>query len=245
MVRIVEQLLNAACVAELALASTDKVLDVGCGDGALTALIAARAAAVLAIDRSSSAEIVARAAAAGFEFRRGEATALPLHPGERGRFDVAHARFVLESQRDALPVVCSMVDAVRPGGRVVLADDDHAALSLWPPVPEFERVWRRYATAFDEAGNDARAGAKLVQLLGDAGARPRKARSLSFGCCAGEPEFPAAIARLGEVVASVGLEAGVVRAGTTALREFAARRDATIWYVLRWAEATVTAARPA
>ena len=37
--------------------------------------------------------------------------------------------------RDPLAVVRQMVRAVKPGGRVVLADDDHDLLRLWPEPP--------------------------------------------------------------------------------------------------------------
>jgi 2-polyprenyl-3-methyl-5-hydroxy-6-metoxy-1,4-benzoquinol methylase len=47
-----------------------------------------------------------------------------------GHFDVAHARFLLEHVPDPLVIVRTMVRAVRPGGRVILADDDYEGLRL-------------------------------------------------------------------------------------------------------------------
>ena len=71
------------------------------------------------------------------DLRSGDALALPLRTEEWGDFDVAHARFVLEHVRDPLGVVRSMVRAVKFGGRIVLEDDDHEVIRLWPEPPGF------------------------------------------------------------------------------------------------------------
>ena len=62
----------------------------------------------------------------------GEVLAPLLTDNELGQFDVAHARFVLEHLPDPLLLVRNMAGAVRPGGRVILSDDDYDGLRLWP-----------------------------------------------------------------------------------------------------------------
>ena len=54
---------------------------------------------------------------------------------KRGSFDVAYARLILEHVFDPLAVVKEMVKAVRPGGRVIVADDDHDMMPFWPEPP--------------------------------------------------------------------------------------------------------------
>jgi len=93
---------------------------------------------VVGIERSAEqiAEARRQAVAAGEEdladSRQGDVFAMLLRDDEWGRFDVAHARFLLEHVPDPLTVVRSMVRTVRVGGRVVLEDDDHEVIRLWP-----------------------------------------------------------------------------------------------------------------
>src|SRR5205807_73415 len=132
-------LLNASSLAALAPARGERTLDVGCGLGQLALAIAARTGArTLGIDRSEEQLAQARrlSPAAGgqalIEFRAGDALALPLAADEWGAFDVAHARFLLEHVSEPAAVVAQLARAVRSGGRVVLEDDDHERLVLWP-----------------------------------------------------------------------------------------------------------------
>ncbi len=104
----------------------ERLLDIGCGTGSLAVAAARSGVEVVAVDRSASMLAVARdkAAAAGVsvDFREGDAAFPPLGTE---RFDVATATFVLgELSRDlAALAVRRMAEALRPGGRVVLADE--------------------------------------------------------------------------------------------------------------------------
>lgn len=140
-------LLNAACLRELAPPPGARVLDVGSGLGQFSRAVAravGETGRVVGIERDPAQLARARdfAAAAGemalVDFRAGDATALPLRDDEWGAFDLVHTRFVLEHVRDPIAVVQQMARAVRPGGRVVLADDDHEILRLFPELPGFD-----------------------------------------------------------------------------------------------------------
>ena len=134
------ELLNDGSLRELALKGGERILDLGCGTGQLTRRMGAAAGAsghVLGIDRSPEQLHQARRQsidAEHIEYRVGDVTALELAEHEWGSFDVAHTRFLLEHLPDPLSVVRTMVRAVKPGGRIVIEDEDHAILRFWPTV---------------------------------------------------------------------------------------------------------------
>lgn len=112
---------NARFVADLARPVVDllnprpgeEILDLGCGDGALSLTIAARGAIVTGIDPSPS--LVTAAHTAGLVAVRGDALALPFI----NCFDAVFSNAVLHwiSKPDA--VIDSVAKALRPGGRFV------------------------------------------------------------------------------------------------------------------------------
>jgi len=78
---------------------------------------------------------------------------------------------------------------VRPGGRIILADDDHDVLRLWPEPPGLNDLWRAYIRSYERIGNDPFIGRRLVSLLVQAGARPQRNDWIFFGGCAGDDHF--------------------------------------------------------
>jgi len=250
---LLNRLVNDESLRAIGLAGGERILDVGCGLGQFSrglAEAAGPAGKVIAIDRSPEQLAEARRAAAGggpwLEFRRGDALELPLAAGEWGTFDLAHARFLLEHVTDAAGVVRSMVRAVRPGGRIVLEDDDHDLLRLDPEPPEVAAAWRAYLLSYERRGKDPFVGRRLPGLLHRAGARPRAIRSLPFGACVGQPEFDALVDNLAAIlqgaraeVVSLGLsdDAALDRA-LDSLRAWRSRPDVALWYSRCWAEGT-------
>jgi SAM-dependent methyltransferase len=250
---LLNDLLNARSLGELNLGGGERVLDVGSGLGQLTRAMARAAgpnARIVGVERSGEqiAEARRRAALDGeehlVEFRQGDAYNFPLRDDEWATFDVAHTRFLLEHVKDPLAVVRLMVKAVRPGGRIVLEDDDHEIMRLWPEPDGFARLWRAYIETYERLGNDANVGRRLVALLHDAGAAPVRNTWVFFGSCAGERHFAGYVENLVGVVA--GAREQVVGAGLPGadefdgaidnLREWGRRTDAAIWYAMAWAE---------
>ncbi len=245
------ELLNDACLAELSLKGGEKILDVGSGLGQFTrAMARAGKTRVLGIERDAAQIEEARrqARAAGeenlAEFRQGDAVELPLSTGEWGAFDVAHARFLLEHVPDPQAIVRAMARAVRPGGRVALADDDHEILRLWPKPAAGEAAWAAYKQSYSALGNDPYVGRRLVELLHGAGLKPVRNRWIWFGSCAGEASFEAKLQNLiriiagaREVILSHGLlgEADL-EAGLRELEAWGSRPDAAMWFAFNWAE---------
>jgi len=179
------------------------------------------------------------------DFRAGDAADPPLTAAEWGSFDLAHARFLLEHVRSPQAVVDVMARAVRSGGRVVIEDDDHEKLRLWPEPPGFESVWRAYMRTYDRLGNDPHVGRRLVQLLHVAGLRHTRIAMPLLGACAGQPEFPAYVANLtaifdgarDAILATGGVDAEAFDQTQAALRLWGRRGDAVFWYTVSWAEA--------
>jgi SAM-dependent methyltransferase len=251
-------LVNTRCLECLALAGGERVLDVGSGLGQFTRRMAAVAGTrALGIEASETQLAEARrlAAEAGdeapVEFRSGDAAAPPLEPDEWGGFDVVHARFVLEHVTDPLAVVRAMTRAARPGGRIVLADDDHDVLRLWPEPAGIEAVWRAYIHTYERGGRDPYVGRKLVQLLHAAGAEPRRNTWIWFGACSGDPHFGPLVRNLLEILA--GARAAILATGhvddaafeaaVAATWHWAERSDAALWFAIAWAEGVRPAGR--
>lgn len=248
------ELINPRAMRALALEPGDKVLDVGSGLGLLTWEMAAAVGhdgRVLGIerDRTQLAAALQRSVegsdfAAAVEFRRGDAAKLPLRPGEWASFDVAHCRFVLEHVPEPERVVEAMAEAVRPGGRVILEDDDHDLLRLWPPVPGVESLWLAYVHAYRRRGNDPFVGRRLVSLLHEAGLETGRCAMPRFGTCAGDDHFPLYVDNLRAIFAgahgAIQGEGGVSEVefghALSALDAWAKRPDAALWYVTFWAE---------
>lgn len=231
----------------------ERILDVGSGLGQLTrrlADVSGPDGLVLGIERSPVQLEAARRIrmdedAAPLEFRAGDAADLPLSVDEWGSFDVAHARFVLEHLADPVGAVRQMVRAVRPGGRIVLEDDDHDVLRLAPEPAQVLALWRAYIRAYEGMGLDPFVGRRLVGLLHEAGAEPVRNHWLFFGSCAGSATLQPMAANFAGVLDGargriVGGEDGWTdELVDAALAEFAAwarRPDATLWYGTCWAE---------
>ena len=102
-----------------------RVLDVGCGPGALTAELVARtgAANVAAVDPSAPFVEAARARYPGVDVRQATAEQLPF---EDDAFDAALAQLVVHFMTDPVRGIAEMARVVRPGGVVAACVWDHA-----------------------------------------------------------------------------------------------------------------------
>lgn len=250
---LMNRLINEGSMRELAIEPGTKIIDVGCGLGQLArsmARAAGPAERLVGIDSAHEQLTEARRMAAEsgegdlVDFRAGSATDLPLEAEEWGTFDLAHARFVLEHVTDPLVVVRQMVRAVRPGGRIALADDDHSIFRLSPELPGFSELLHAYIRAYDRNGTDPNIGRRLVSILHQAGAKPSRNTWMFYGSCSGAPhfaDFTENIIRVLEGARDRVVDAELfderyfsdVIAG---MREWASLPDAAMWYAICYAE---------
>jgi trans-aconitate methyltransferase len=91
----------------------ERVLDLGCGDGALTETLATLGCTVVGVD--ASPEQVAAARRRGLDARVADARALPF----AGEFDAVFSNAVLHWIREADAVIAGVHRALKPGGRFV------------------------------------------------------------------------------------------------------------------------------
>lgn len=104
-----------------------RVLDAGCGSGAVTQVMAdviGPGGSAIGFDGSADRLVAASERSRGLpaEFCRGSLDSLPF----REAFDLVWSRFVLEYLSDPQPALEQLYGAVRPGGKLVVGDvDDH------------------------------------------------------------------------------------------------------------------------
>ena len=147
--------------------SGQRVLDVGCGPGSLTAELVARlgAASVSAVDPSEPFVAAARVRHPGVDVRSAQAEALPFPDG---LFDAALAQLVVHFMADPVAGLREMVRVTRPGGIVVACVWDYAGLR--DPLGPFWEAAR--ALQPDVTDESALAGARrghLAELFAAAG----------------------------------------------------------------------------
>jgi SAM-dependent methyltransferase len=166
-------------VAALPLAGSKRILEVGCGTGALTREIARQwpdAVEVVGLDLSGSHVNFATAASAGASITT---TRFVQGDGRRpaaefiGRFDVVLARYVLMyamADGSAVDLLSGMIRCLRPGGILLLieADINFGSHMNPPPVEPLASIMRDVVRYYRERGGiEWRAGIRLYELLSE------------------------------------------------------------------------------
>ena len=254
---LLNTLLNKRCLNQLNLKGGEKILDFGSGLGQFSrAMAKASGQKVIGIERDeqqlTSAKQYAKQAGENnlVEFRQGDVFNPPLEKNEWGTFDVVHTRFLLEHLRDPRLVVDKMLEALRPGGRIVLMDDDHATFQCTPAPLGYQTIWEAYCRSYERLGNDPYIGRRLVSMLHRAGAAEIQNRLVFFGGCAGNPDFDAYVTNvigILEGAKALMLKEALIDERTfngciRELEKWGRFPDAALWYGACWAEGIRTSA---
>jgi SAM-dependent methyltransferase len=144
-----------------------RVLDVGCGSGALTSVLVTRAGLdrVSAVDPSESFVDVVRSAYPTMDVRRCAAESLPFADGS---FDVVLAQLVVHFMTDPVLGISEMARTTAPGGVVAASVWDHAGgkgplAAFWSAVRSLD------PTAHDESDLPGVREGHLAELFAAAG----------------------------------------------------------------------------
>ena len=151
------------------IAAGRRVLDVGCGPGALTTELVQRlgAAAVAAVDPSERFVAAARERHPGVQVRIAAAEELPFADAE---FDAALAQLVVHFMDDPVRGLAEMVRVTRNGGVVAACVWDHAG-GHTPLAPFWDAVHELDPDATDESRLAGGHEGHLTELCTKAGLR--------------------------------------------------------------------------
>jgi ubiquinone/menaquinone biosynthesis C-methylase UbiE len=165
---------SSALLDRIGLRPGDSAIDIGCGPHGVLDLLAERVlpgGRVVGLDSDPTHVAMAAALARergwdGVEVFVGDArhTGLP-----DGGFDLVHARTVLVTVPDPVPVLAEMVRLARPGGWVAGIEADMEIGICQPPLPEFDRLCELFHAAFTRNGANPRLGRRMPELYRDAG----------------------------------------------------------------------------
>src|SRR4051812_45817028 len=144
-----------------------RVLDVGCGPGALTAELRRRidAGAIAAIEPSAPFVEAARERNPGVDIRQASAEEIPFDDGE---FDAALAQLVVHFMADPVKGISEMARVTRAGGTVAACVWDHAG-GIGPLSPFWKAVHRVDPDAPDESQLAGAREGHLAELFRQAG----------------------------------------------------------------------------
>lgn len=151
-----------------------KCLDVGCGGGHVTLLMASmvgQEGKVTGTDADGEIIALAKEDAEGaklgnVEFHEVDACVCRWHE----EYDLVYARFLLSHLSEPDACLRGMVEACRPKGIIVVEDIDCAGCFCYPHCEAYERCIELYRRVVERRGGDPDIGPKLPGMLRKAGA---------------------------------------------------------------------------
>jgi SAM-dependent methyltransferase len=149
-------------IESLGISCDARVLEVGCGNGSMSAWMAEHIAPdghIVALDLDLS--LVDNVRAPGVEFRQGDIVTGPVHPGD---FDFVTARAVLHHVADANAATANLVASLTPGGAILLIEPDFLPVSVAEPI-EVRTFWSGWLAWSRERGIDYHIGRTLAPRL--------------------------------------------------------------------------------
>ena len=146
-----------------------RVLDIGCGVGAVSRVLAERFAGIrlAGIDREPAQIEFARRHLAAFDpdLRVGDAAQLPWPDAA---FDHVFTMWFLEHLAEPQPILREARRVLAPGGTIACIETDYSSFHVWPASSDWDVVARAQYEHYRAHGN-VLAGRDIAQLLGRAG----------------------------------------------------------------------------
>jgi SAM-dependent methyltransferase len=142
-----------------------RTLEVGCGNGSMSAWLAAQVAPsgqAVAVDLDLS---LADAGVPALELRRADIMAGLVRPGN---FDLVTCRAVLHHLADPEAAAANLVASARPGGAIVLVEPDFLPVTVAEPA-EVRHFWDGWLAWSRSEGIDYLIGRRLPQMVRNLG----------------------------------------------------------------------------
>lgn len=156
---------SQSLLAELGLGAGWRCLEVGAGGGSLVEWMASRGAGVTAVDIDTRFIEHLASRTVDVQCLDIRADALPS-----GKFDLIHARLVLEHLRDRQKILNRLAATLNPGGWMVIEDLDWAYFRWEPDDPALNTIVDAILNYLQEAGGvDTNYGRRLLTALNQAG----------------------------------------------------------------------------
>lgn len=159
---------NPSFIEGLPLSDRASVLEVGCGLGILADQVARTIphGTVTAIDHSVEQLANLASHSPNIQILRADAYQLPF---DDDHFDVVYCRWLLEHLQKPVAVLQEMRRVLKPGGFILVEENDISVQRYDPDCPKFELVWEKFAQLQTQLGGDAYIGRRLTPMFIDAG----------------------------------------------------------------------------
>lgn len=149
------------------------VLEVGCGVGAQTRILARRnpQARIMALEISEDSiqkarQLVQEEELTNVELMHADLFEMPFDPES---FDHVFVCFVLEHLKHPEMALGILHDVLKPGGSITLIEGDHGSGFWTPETPESRLAWEGLVRSQKELNHDPNIGRRIYPLLSNAG----------------------------------------------------------------------------
>ena len=152
-------------IESLGIGSGARTLEVGCGNGSISAWLAERVepgGKAVAFDLDLS---LVESPPPGLELRQGDIVEGPVDPGD---FDLVTARAVLHHVADAETAIRNLAASLAPGGAILLIEPDFLPVSVAEPL-EVRAFWDGWLAWSRDQGIDYHVGRTLAPRLAELG----------------------------------------------------------------------------
>jgi ubiquinone/menaquinone biosynthesis C-methylase UbiE len=150
-----------------------RVLDAGCGTGAVTRKMALKVlpAEVCGIDIDPLFIDKAKKTALdeGIKNIRFELGNIDNLKYDNGFFDLAYCRLVLMHVKNPVGTIAELSRVTKKGGIVAASDTDDGTMLTYPPAPKFFDLWFKFGERAKARGDDRYIGRRLYSIFSEAG----------------------------------------------------------------------------